>query len=350
MSLSENILKYINQITHYHVQDSVDKAFLFALLGLFPVRRASVINLFYADKVKLVETYLIEENVSEKDNPTFSKTNKMVFHNEYLDNCLDQRKPCVRCQMDSQQVYFPILINDKPTRILHMVVHESFDDETYELLKYFVGAYKNHASLIHENEHDTLTGLLNRKTFDDKLNNVLHNHIENIYDPDFPDRSDNRCSSLATDEPRYWLGLIDIDYFKKINDVYGHLYGDEVLLMISQLMQKSFRINDMLFRYGGEEFIIILDQTSEEMAYRIFERFRKNVEEHHFPQVGNVTISIGISHVCADCLPRTIVDMADQALYYAKDHGRNRSCNYRQLLADGEIKAAASNDDNVELF
>src|SRR6202011_3687326 len=107
-----------------------------------------------------------------------------------------------------------------------------------------------------------------------------------------PDRS----AGSAAWEPS-WLALIDIDRFKSINDGYGHLFGDEVLLLVSQLMKRSFRGADQLFRFGGEEFVVLLDRASEPGAQIVLERLRTTIGEHEFPQVGQVTISVGYTRI-----------------------------------------------------
>jgi Diguanylate cyclase, GGDEF domain len=94
-----------------------------------------------------------------------------------------------------------------------------------------------------------------------------------------------------------WLGLVDIDKFKCINDNYGHLFGDEVLLLVSQLMKKSFRGTDQLFRFGGEEFVIVLDHATTEGVEVAFDRLRETIAAFEFPQVGRVTISLGYKFI-----------------------------------------------------
>jgi diguanylate cyclase (GGDEF)-like protein len=135
------------------------------------------------------------------------------------------------------------------------------------------------------------------------------------------------------------VALIDLDRFKKINDAYGHLYGDEVLLLFGGLMKQSFRSTDLLVRYGGEEFVVVLSDTTMENCEIVLERFRAKVEGHWFPNVGHVTISAGATRIGNQALPSTVIDQADQALYYAKHTGRNRVCHYEALVRDGLMEA-----------
>jgi diguanylate cyclase (GGDEF)-like protein len=194
---------------------------------------------------------------------------------------------------------------------------------------------KNHIELLDYGERDTLTHMLNRKTFETRFLK-LRQHI-----PAPP--TDGDAAEMC------WLGLVDIDRFKSINDSHGHLFGDEVLLLVSQFMQQCFRGADQLFRFGGEEFVIVLDRATVAEAHIAFERLRHVVESFEFPQVGRVTISLGYSQIRVSDNPTTCVERADSALYYAKQHGRNRVCYFDALVAGGELSVKAT-DAEVELF
>ena len=110
-----------------------------------------------------------------------------------------------------------------------------------------------------------------------------------------------------------------------------------MLLRLGELMRKTFRDGDRLFRFGGEEFVVILNAPDEKLAAVSFDRFRGSVENHEFPQVGKVTCSIGFTAVSAMDVPTDVVGRADEALYFAKEHGRNQVCCYEKLVAEGMI-------------
>jgi len=117
--------------------------------------------------------------------------------------------------------------------------------------------------------------------------------------------------------------MIDIDFFKKVNDTYGHQAGDHVLVKISNTIANTLRATDMVGRYGGEEFIVILPNEKEEGAINAAERIRHNVENLEWVEAGmHITISCG---VCSDIYSSTnIIECADRNLYAAKENGRNR--------------------------
>jgi diguanylate cyclase (GGDEF)-like protein len=236
---------------------------------------------------------------------------------------------------------FPVL--DKKGEIVNLLICYCFDNsiDNNILTEAVLQLFHNYLSLLEESQRDRLTGLLNRETFLDSINKIIANPSKETSEEIYPQ---SRRRIFSQEVYTYWLGLMDIDHFKQINDKFGHLYGDEVLILLVRIMQSTFRKEDLLFRYGGEEFIIVLKVPDKESAGIAFERFRQAVLTHEFPQVGQVTISIGFVQITENDFPLTVVGKADKALYYAKEHGRNRLANYEDLVARGEL----SNDDEKE--
>ena len=187
--------------------------------------------------------------------------------------------------------------------------------------------YRNFCGLMQHAQTDQLTGLANRKTFDECVAKV-HELIPSDQDPVAADRRNAKPMS-------YWLVMVDIDHFKSINDRFGHLYGDEVLVLLAQLMRAAFREDDMVFRFGGEEFVLIIRCPDHAACRFTLERFREQVEQRRFPQVGTVTISLGATRMARETFSATLLDYADQALYYGKRNGRNQVTFFEDLLAQG---------------
>jgi len=145
--------------------------------------------------------------------------------------------------------------------------------------------------------------------------------------------------------------MADIDRFKSINDSMGHLFGDEVLLILAQLMTDSFRENDLLFRYGGEEFAMVLMDITTEQAQQSLERFREKIASHDFPGIDQVTVSIGYTEFDRQLSMDELIGQADNALYYCKTGTRNAVHGYQDLLDKGLIEAVkAPKSPSVELF
>lgn len=122
------------------------------------------------------------------------------------------------------------------------------------------------------------------------------------------------------------LILIDIDQFKRVNDTYGHQAGDAVLRELVQVIGANVRSVDMLFRWGGEEFVVLASSTGYRAGSTQAEKLRAKVEQHRFAGVGSVTISLGVAEHIAAQSAEIWFRRADEALYRAKDGGRNRVC------------------------
>ncbi len=176
--------------------------------------------------------------------------------------------------------------------------------------------------------HDPLTGLANRRFF----------------------------SSVATHEfaraqrfeSKLSLVMFDIDYFKMVNDKFGHQTGDRVLVRISRLLSRTCRNVDVVGRYGGEEFVALLPETSVDGAFHWAEKLRSAVQSETIPDaVGNsfsVTISAGVAERSAtDGKFEEVVRRADQAMYAAKAAGRNRTCVAPPVSPEGEIRRPIEN-------
>lgn len=177
-------------------------------------------------------------------------------------------------------------------------------------------------------ETDPLTQLFNRRAFQSQLDAGLRRGVMG--------------------ERPWYFAVLDIDRFKRINDEFGHLYGDEILVRFARLMRESFRATDLMYRFGGEEFVVLYGVDREDAGQRPLERFRTEVERYPFPG-GRVTVSAGYARI-GDITPvSTLIDRADVALYHAKTHGRNRVCGWEKLVETGELEAMQPKRD-VTLF
>ena len=242
-----------------------------------------------------------------------------------------------------RRLWLPIWFGERADTCLEIAHDSPFTPEALYMVSGIVSVYRNFQNLLDYSERDSLTGLLNRKTFDDQLARMLHAAEVEPVTPGLAERRQQNG------EEKQWLAVVDVDHFKTVNDRFGHLYGDEVLILIANLLQSSFRTQDRVFRFGGEEFVVLLRSTTLDNARRIIERFRLDVESHPFPQVGQVTVSIGFTSVSAADSPVVTLGHADQALYFAKAHGRNRVCHYEELV-DGGLLQTVTTNDTAEFF
>lgn len=216
--------------------------------------------------------------------------------------------------------------------------------ELVRILEGIARIYANYESLLDYGEKDALTELLNRKSFD----GAFFKAATEMATPDDLGHSERRT---VPQQEGYWLAVLDIDFFKRVNDNFGHLIGDEVLLLMARLMRNGFRLHDQLYRFGGEEFVILMQCGRPQDALGALERFRRMVEEFVFPQVGNITVSVGFAALRhPHDTPGAAFGRADKAVYHAKGHGRNQVCSYEHLVAAGELVEEADNASDVDLF
>lgn len=208
---------------------------------------------------------------------------------------------------------YQLALLDKP--VGEMVFHRQtkFTDEEIKQIEPLIGAliHPLHNALLYNEaiktaHRDPVTGVGNRAA----MNNVLQQEI------DLTARYDATLSAM----------MLDIDKFKHINDTYGHIAGDTVLKHVADIMVECMRRSDIVYRFGGEEFVILLRNTQTEGAKLLAERVRQSVESAHFNYGDHqiqATISVGISSVQKDDTEKSLLDRCDQALYKAKENGRN---------------------------
>lgn len=205
--------------------------------------------------------------------------------------------------------------------------------EVHPWLGAALALFCNQARLLRLATSDKLTGLATRDVFDQRIQRL----VERL-----------RTGAEGRD---HVIAFIDIDDFKRINDNYGHLMGDEVLLLVAQHMRRSFRAEDELFRFGGEEFLVLLHNCDLPTAGAVLARFLRGLAAQSFPFVQRITASIGYTRVEPLSQFDQLVSRADRALYYVKTHGKNGCMSYEALLERGLIEPApqAAGGD-VELF
>ncbi|TBO34268.1 GGDEF domain-containing protein [Aquabacterium lacunae] len=234
----------------------------------------------------------------------------------------------------------PLNTDDGEVGVVELVTPDSLGIQAVRTVHTVLQVFDNFLRLLASSQRDPLTGLLNRQTFDTSfLSASLRRDMLAPGDTDRRQRVGDQ----------WWLGVLDIDFFKKVNDQYGHLIGDEVLVLVARLMRQTFRHYDRLFRFGGEEFVVMVRCPEEAGALAAFDRFRQRVASYAFPQVGQVTVSVGFTSVQPSDSPSAAFSRADVAVYHAKHHGRNRVISHPELLRAGTIKDANLEGD-VELF
>lgn len=206
-----------------------------------------------------------------------------------------------------------------------------------EETKRIVAMYKKRASNLHVfsvsiNDFDEDTTIISftdiSQTIKEKMKlekKVLHDKLTNAYNREFFDRNyQSLIDEYHCDDSKLAIAMLDIDHFKDVNDNFGHEVGDEVLVQFVDTIHKNSRKNDILIRWGGEEFILILKIDSPENLQKILENLKNSIENFTFEKVGTKTCSIGGTiYIDNEDILQTI-KRADEAVYKAKELGRNK--------------------------
>lgn len=180
-----------------------------------------------------------------------------------------------------------------------------FNIKTHDEFEYLSHAIETKHNLLKEQMvHDTLTGVYNRSKFNLALACEIQKH--------------NRH------QVPFSLAIIDFDHFKNVNDTYGHLIGDQVLVQIASLINSSVRSTDTFARWGGEEFALLMYNTNIDGAKYLLEKLRHLIEQHQIDDVGSITCSFGVSQYKDNEGENALIKRCDDALYQAKVSGRNQ--------------------------
>ncbi len=238
---------------------------------------------------------------------------------------------------------FPIDTQASVCSLLEVESDLAVSAETEALVDSVLHLFENLQVQLAYSEKDGLTELLNRQTFDNAFLRARHAQATE------GDLAQSERRSVQT-SASYWLAVINIDHFKRVNDNFGHRIGDEVLQGLARLMRATFRFHDQLCRFDGEEFVVLMRCANVTDAHNALERFRKKVERHVFPQVGHITVSVGFAALRDDDTPGRAFERADKAVYFAKGHGRNQVCSFAMLVESGALVDPQDGSEELDFF
>ncbi len=337
------LLESIVDITRSPDRKAIERSLLVALVTHIPCLRVSIVPRPFDDGESLSELIALDRSKFLTSPQDSWDSSGRPLHQDALLRALGGETVCL-CESEKFSYFFPL--TDGQRVVSSLAVESNLNLESYlRVVDALLNIYTNYLAILKESESDKLTGLLNRRTFDGKFQALVAQQ----------QRQFERQAELggqkrsAKNEACSWLGIVDIDHFKSINDKFGHLYGDEILLLLSQKMQHFFRRADLLFRFGGEEFVVLLEPTDEGGANAAFTRFCQSIAAIDFPQVNQVTISIGFAPIAIDSSSSEVFGHADQALYVAKHRGRNQVSSYSALIKSGDIKPLETPQD-IDIF
>lgn len=349
-STIEKFVKHLMEITGPRDHDLLDIAVVSALHELIGTSQARVLKIAKFGDVEYLQPQVWLKDghvVSMGECPDPENRGQPLANYPHLIECLAQRQPRVEeiTPSGDRILWLPVWINEKAQTCLEVTNLTLGAEHNLHIMTGILSVYRSYQSLLDYSERDSLTGLLNRKTFDEKFFKLVSTEQSS------GELTAQKSLDTWDDElgKKNWIAVLDIDHFKRVNDQFGHLYGDEVLILIANILQSSFRTYDRVFRFGGEEFVILLRAISLANVRKTLERFRQNVESYNFPQVGRVTVSLGFCAISNEA-PNVLLGDVDQALYYGKEHGRNQVCHFEELVSRGILQRETLQAGDIELF
>ncbi|MCK5109992.1 MAG: GGDEF domain-containing protein [Arcobacteraceae bacterium] len=276
--------------------------------------------LFEIDSVNKVREIIFDSTDTDLKNFDYSanicrafRTSSNVFSTDFDDICLN----CI--QQASQYICLSYIIDEDYSLVLHI---QASKIEEISRIKEYIPVINNYFDMAKPViESKILMGILKETTLRDPMTTLYNRRfLDELFD--------SNVSSRVKDGFVHAILMIDIDFFKKVNDTYGHDIGDVVIKKLAVIMKDSIRNSDMSVRFGGEEFIIFLTNTTQEKTLKIAEKVKETFGQETFSstiEVFSKTLSIGIAYYPqdADSLWKTL-KYADEALYVAKDTGRNK--------------------------
>lgn len=326
-----SLIRVVDAINTVSSLDQLYNLALDVIRGLFAVEKA-LINIIN-NQTGFMETVrsfgYSEDYVDRHLSQPFESINAcyVLRHDETflsMDVAMDIRCPNMLVDSETRSVLcVPIRSGKKVHGILHMASrYQTAFDEEDAILANAIGEQIGLAV-----ESAQLFGEINRLAITDGLTGLYNiRHLKRVLGEEVK-------RSIRYDRPLSFI-MLDIDFFKIYNDQHGHPRGDEVLRILSGLLQQNTRDVDTVVRYGGEEFSVIIPEVGKDEAYPMAERIRRVIQEHVFPYEedqpdSNLTVSMGVANLPVDAEDgEDLIDKADRALYNAKQTGRNRVCLY----------------------
>ncbi|WP_296508945.1 GGDEF domain-containing protein [Rhodoferax sp.] len=342
-----SLIEHLIKLTDHRDRDLLELTLSKALIDLVPIQRVLISKVVSEEGVKrwMDITVLDARGGGKVVDPLRIdfQTLPLLEDNRDRLHCIQQQQKVeiAWAGEDGPRITYLPLFAD-PTAdvegVLEIHSASALQDDHLLLIADLARVFRNMYRLLAYSDRDALTGLLNRKSLDDTFYSAV---LEELGELEESSAAARQAVLAAGQErrhrvpPNYWLGTISVDNYGTINDQNGHLIAEEVLLLVARIMNNTFRTYDRLYRFGGEQFAVLMHCPDEALVQAAFERFRANIEKFNFPQVGRLTICAGFTRVTPDDSPSTALERAERAVDYGQHHGQNKVFSHAELVRKG---------------
>jgi diguanylate cyclase (GGDEF)-like protein len=340
------LIEHVIKLTDHRDRDLLELTLSKALIDLLPLQRVVIARVISEEGVK---RWLEVATLDAKGGGKVVDPLRVDFDSLAL---LDDARKRVECLSTRRLVefawageegpritYLPLFSDSRSEDDGVVEIHSGFALTTgqLEIIGNVQHVFRNMYHLLAYSDRDALTGLLNRKSLDDTFYSAV---LEELGEGLSTEKSAPVVVVPGQERrhrvpPNYWLGTISVDNFGALNDKSGHLIAEEVLLLVARIMNNTFRTYDRLYRFGGEQFAVLMHCPDEALVLAAFERFRANMEKFNFPQAGHLTASAGFTRITADDSPSTALERAERAVDYGQHNGFNKVFSHGELVRKG---------------
>lgn len=350
------LIEHIIKLTDHRDRSLLELTLSKALIDLLPLDRVVISRVVGEDGVKRwLEVATLDARgggkVVDPLRVDFSTLRLLEDARDRL-HCIQNQSPVVVAwagESGPRITYMPLFSDSRHDEEGVIEIHSGagLTEQQLQVVGELHRVFQNMYSLLAYSDRDALTGLFNRKSLDDTFYSAV---LEELDEKQIASRAIDPTMTPGQERrhrvpPNYWLGTVCVDKFGAINDKNGHLIAEEVLLLVARIMNNTFRTYDRLYRFGSEQFAVLMHCPDEALVLAAFERFRANMEKFNFPQVGRVTACGGFTRISADDSPSSALERAERAVDYAQNRGGNQVFSHIDLVRKGllgdEVKVGA---------
>jgi diguanylate cyclase (GGDEF)-like protein len=343
------LIEHIIKLTDHRDRDLLELTLSKALIDLLPIERVVIARVLSQEGIRRwLEIATLDARgggkVLDPMHVDFSTLRLVDDHKDRF-NCI-QNNSRVEVAWAGEEgpriTYIPLFSDTRNDDEGVIEIHSgsALDADQLQAVAELYRVFLNMYNLLAYSDRDALTGLLNRKSLDDTFYSAV---LDELGEGAEDGSAAKPLESAVTPgqerrhrvPPNYWLGTVTVDSFGQINDKNSHLIAEEVLLLVARIMNNTFRTYDRIYRFGGENFAVLMHCPDEALVLAAFERFRVNMEKFNFPQVGRVTACSGFTRISADDSPSTALERAERAVDFGRRNGQNKVFSHIDLVRKG---------------